>query len=912
MVCRGKYMRVVKSMNGRANRRGLRLLAQLLACSAAGIISTAASPVWAQSSAGQSIYAFNIPAQPLATALAAFSRTTGISIVAGAQLPGGALSQPVNGSVSAAAGLDALLRGTGLNYRISGNTATIAGPASSAPASDGSILLEEVNVTAWFDSLGLTTEGVYETPSSVAHVDAATIDRFRGNSPADMFHGVPGVISADATSGAGSIDVNIRGMQGLGRVAVKVDGAENQVTLYQGYQGVSNRSFVDPDLIASIDIRKGPDVSSSGIAGAVSMRTVDASDIVKEGNTFGFKVKVGGASNSTKPVAGAKGGYQFTNILLGYPIVASSDEGMDRPSPLKPTQGSISLIGAIQTDAIDLIAGYAYRARGNYYAGTNGPSAEPKYLGETPFCYPNGSCPFKYYDYVVNGGLTNYRAGEEVLNTQLATSTFLTKATYRFGDGHSIKLGYTAYGSEAGDQVASLLGNDVSRPTQQAATSDVSLDTLTAQYKWNPAENELVNLTANLWGTWLEQRNPIRFKNWAHSTDEFGLPSDYKVGSDTAMWGADVTNSSVFSGTGFGPLTLTYGATYRHDDTKPAPYTNELEYIVSRDGSRQEVAAFAKASWDAQDWLTLDAGLRYSHFWSEDRSLPTGNADDEDHGQRLSLGGFSPSLGVTVKPMEGVQLFANYANVMRSPGLFESLTGFSTRFNSNLRPEHSSNFEIGTNLTKEGLFADGDRAMVKLAYFNQNVTDYIARQWKTDFDSETGLYQFQSMWVYNIDRANFSGIELSGRYEIGGFTAELGANYYLGVEFCQTAGTCEDKSLYADYATNQVPPLYTIDLTLSQALLEDKLTIGGRVSYVGPRAIGHGPTTAQGQSAFISLVNWEPYATVDVFADYKFTEELTGSLRVTNLTDAYYVDPLGLVQQPAPGRTISASITGHF
>lgn len=72
-------------------------------------------------------------------------------------------------------------------------------------------------------------------------------------------------------------------MQGMGRVAVTVDGAENGLTIYQGYQGISNRTFVDPDLLAGVDITKGSDASSRGIAGTVAMRTLSANDVVKPG-----------------------------------------------------------------------------------------------------------------------------------------------------------------------------------------------------------------------------------------------------------------------------------------------------------------------------------------------------------------------------------------------------------------------------------------------------------------------------------------------------------------------------------------------------------------------------------------------------------------------------------------------------
>jgi hemoglobin/transferrin/lactoferrin receptor protein len=168
------------------------------------------------------------------------------------------------------------------------------------------------------------------------------------------------------------------------------------------------------------------------------------------------------------------------------------------------------------------------------------------------------------------------------------------------------------------------------------------------------------------------------------------------------------------------------------------------------------------------------------------------------------------------------------------------------------------------------------------------------------------------MVVYNIDEAHFSGWEFSGRYTIGGFSADLAANYYTDVTFCRTPDTCGNRTLYADYSTNHVPPKYSVDLTLSQKLFSDALTVGGRISYVGQRAAGHGEVTAQGLSQFIALVDWEPYTLVDTFAEYKIGDGLTAEFHVNNLTDTYYVDPLSLVQQPAPGRTFYSSLTAQF
>lgn len=852
---------------------------------------------------------FSIPAAPLSQALAAFGRQSGLQVSYLANVSSGKASPGISGRVTREEALMRVLSGTGLSWSFTNaSTVTIAGRANEegeSSADDGTAILDLIVVTA---RNGRPADAPYETAAPNSYISGEAIERFRGSSAADMFRGTPGVMSGEARNGAGAIDVNVRGMQGMGRVAVKVDDAENQVTVYQGYQGISNRTFVDPDLLAGVDILKGSDAASSGIAGTVAMRTVDAADIVKEGKVFGVQLKGGVGGNSTKPNPGARAGYGITNVLEGYPTVTSSNDGMDRTGLLEPTQGSGSAIAAVKTENVDLLAAYAYRKRGNYYAGENGPEAKPVHIGRQPFCYPNGECPFNYYDFVVNGGLANYRAGEEVLNTELETESWLAKGTLRLDDGHRFKLGLTGYRSEAGDQLASQFATDTSRATQQAQTTGVKLDTGTLHYYWQPDSNPLIDAKANLWVSNLEQRNPIRLRRWNVKPSDFGLSDDFRVGSDSLLWGGEIANTSSLT-SDYGPIKLSYGATYKNEDTRPSDYTEELEGIKLREGNRQEAAGYGKLSWEATDWLTLNGALRYQHYWSEDRSPPQDIPYDDTHGQSLSGGGFSPSLGVTIEPIKGTQLYANYSNTLRSPSIMESLTGFSTWFNTELEPERSSNWEIGANLVRDGVLTSGDRGMLKLGYFDWTVKDYIAREWTT-VDLDTII--INTMLVYNIHQAHFSGLELSGRYEIGGLSAELAANYYLDVEFCRTADTCDDRSLYADYATNQVPPEYSVSLAVAQKLLDDSVTIGGRISHVGPRAIEHGQVTGQGLSQFISLVDWEPYTLVDVFAEYKVNENFTVSARIENLTDQFYVDSLSLVQQPGPGRTFYLSLTSRF
>lgn len=897
------------------NNRGRSFIASRL-CGAAALSTVtlwlAAAAYAQQPVSGQQTYQFNIPAKSLSSAIADIGKVSGWRIAYAFDLSGTSKT-PINGSMTPEQAVAQLLAGTSINYRVTGPRSIVlqdrVAAAHDAPVvADGSLVLDTITINGTGGQTSVYSP--YETAAPTNHISAQNIERFRGSSPADIFRGTAGVMSGEARNGAGSIDVNIRGMQGMGRVTTTIDGAENAATVYQGYQGVSNRTFVDPDFIAGVDITKGADTASWGNAGSVAMRTVTADDIVKPGETWGIRAKGEIGTNTSKPHTGDKAGYLWPYAPWDpNKTPVASETGMDRPSLFSPTRGAGSVIGAYKGEDFDFLAGYAHRKQGNYHAGKNGPAVDPVNRGRQQYC-PAGVCNPKgtsYWDnYYENNGIVNYRGGEEVLNTQLETESWLAKLTARLSEDQTLQLGYTGYQSEAGDRLASRLVGKQGQSVQQAQTAGTSLDTVTARYRWNPDDNDLFDLKGNLYWTHLELRNPIRGGRDV-TPEKIGLPSGFRVGSDTDMWGGDLSNLSKFSGA-HGDLDLTYGMSYRGEDTRGSRHTAALEaWNSARDAIRHEAAIYAKAAWKPVDWATLNAGLRYSHFWSKDRYDPYERDDIKNRvlGFRTDDGGFSPSLGVTLEPFSGSQVYVNYSNTMRAPSVIESVSAFnSVVANGNVKPERSSNWEIGTNLTRDGLFSKDDRGMLKLGYFNWDVKDYIARSVRTSGPMVLN--------IENIDRARFSGIELSGRYEIGGFTADLSANYFLNVEYCRTAGTCENKSLYGDYATNHVQPEYTVDLTLTQKMLEERMTVGGRVSYVGPRAIGHGDVTAKGASEFISMVDWRPYTLVDVFAEYKITEDLTASVRVENLFDRFYVDPLGLVTQPGPGRTFYASLSGSL
>jgi hemoglobin/transferrin/lactoferrin receptor protein len=111
-----------------------------------------------------------------------------------------------------------------------------------------------------------------------------------------------------------------------------------------------------------------------------------------------------------------------------------------------------------------------------------------------------------------------------------------------------------------------------------------------------------------------------------------------------------------------------------------------------------------------------------------------------------------------------------------------------------------------------------------------------------------------------------------------------------------------------------VPPKDTVALDLGTCLLDDKLTVGGRFTYIGKRmAEGMGNNLDPSYSGNrINASTGNPYGVVDLYASYKPSENLQLDLAIDNLTDRYYMDALNVTLLPAPGRTVRGSLTVKF
>jgi len=179
---------------------------------------------------GPAIFSFNIPAQPLDSALVSFSMQANINIVGLSEALKVHMTTPVQGQKTWQDALDALLLNTGLTYRIlSGQSVSImvAEPATETiqAQQEQPVYLEEIIVSATRRSLNLQN-----TPIAVSALNQITLDRNKIQDLRDIGGIVPGLEMITSPSQA-AVLVQLRGVGTTniteiadGPVAIHVDG----------------------------------------------------------------------------------------------------------------------------------------------------------------------------------------------------------------------------------------------------------------------------------------------------------------------------------------------------------------------------------------------------------------------------------------------------------------------------------------------------------------------------------------------------------------------------------------------------------------------------------------------------------------------------------------------------------------
>jgi hemoglobin/transferrin/lactoferrin receptor protein len=147
--------------------------------------------------------------------------------------------------------------------------------AAPAAAQQAATPLDAVTATGTRTSI---VSGDSALPVTV--IDRSQILERDARSPADLLRDVPGV-EISGVPRTTAMEPEIRGLGG-DRIAFRLDGA--RLNFNAGHRG---RIFLDPDLLRSIDVLRGPGSAlygSGAIGGVIAFRTIEPEDILPPGS----------------------------------------------------------------------------------------------------------------------------------------------------------------------------------------------------------------------------------------------------------------------------------------------------------------------------------------------------------------------------------------------------------------------------------------------------------------------------------------------------------------------------------------------------------------------------------------------------------------------------------------------------
>ena len=335
------------------------------------------------------------------------------------------------------------------------------------------------------------------------------IETYKGHSVADLLTGTTGVYSGDARN-SGALDPNIRGVQGQGRIPVLVDGTEQAITVWRGFAGVSNRNYLDPFLISSVTVEKGPNLDrtlDSGAAGTIRLTTLEPDDIIKKGEKFGIEFKAETANNSIKqrgypiPV-----GVDYRSLAHPEDVTAGEYSAYFKTSDRYParSQGrnkffkdnAYRLAVATKDEHFEGLVAYAYRSKGNYFSGGHGGHNYGE--GMTIWDYDkthNFGSNYTTDDPYIPWIATVYTPKKEVPNTSFESKSYLGKATFKFNDETKLKFGVRHSDMTYGEIMPSRLWQTGYQQgtVLQWPLANVKQTAVDTHFEYNPQNNRWIN-----------------------------------------------------------------------------------------------------------------------------------------------------------------------------------------------------------------------------------------------------------------------------------------------------------------------------------------------------------------------------------------------------------------------------------
>lgn len=704
--------------------------------------------------------------------------------------------------------------------------------------------------------------------------------RFRGLGNGDALSGIGGVQVNSVRNEAGALDVGIRGVQGEGRVPIIIDGSLQSTHTFRGYQGESDRTYIDMDLISQVQVDKGATngkYSTGAIGGVVQMKTLGVDDILLPGENAGVLFKGVTYNNNRKPHISGDEMDQEHYILS------------DSSKPSHFNNGAATAALAWQNDFLDVVAAYSRREAGNYFAGKRG-------IGR----YREDATVSK---------------GQEVVNTSYESHSGIAKLGLNVTDGQRLELNYRRHVQKAGEVMAaywykqSQEGDDSGAAwyspagkssMPQWSLGSAAVDAWSMTYSLNPEASDLIDLTAGAWKTMakLDQHNGA----WG----EGSAGDQYKLRYSDQRQGVNVSNRSRLRAI---PLSVDYGATY--DEQRMKPRTAGSPDAVARDGRRSERSAYVNG--------TLDTALATLSLGSKLHRASTTDYRQDVRASEKAKADLLSQLRLHVT--DSVDLYAKAASSWRSPSLFESTSSAQT-FNYNprnpVKPENARSWEAGVSGEFRNLLTGEETLRVKAGYFHNHIRDFISA---ARLPRDPLMPAWKSNYSFlNYDSVTLKGIELALSYDNPYVFIDGSATFYRRPEICSRAAAsqspggepgpaCTAVGYEWSLISTRIPPRRAFNLTVGTRLLNGDMTVGSRLRYHSRKNNPEGWMQGTGARAVVAVPSEK---IIDLFASYRVSPQLSLSLNVDNLTNRYAFDPGTVIGMPMPGRTVRAGLEVRF
>lgn len=422
--------------------------------------------------------------------------------------------------------------------------------------------------------------------------------------------------------------------------------------------------------------------------------------------------------------------------------------------------------------------------------------------------------------------------------------------------------------------------------------NDVTANTYTLGYRFNRPDVQWLDLNVKAYYTTTEDDK--RVVSPSRTYGSLGVRPGDILNYSMETFGFDISNTSRFETYGLSHA-LTVGIDAAQDQADTLDRAGGYGSAFTPSGDRGLFGGFIQDEVRVTPWLRAIGALRFDSY-----ELDGGGVHSD--GSRVS-----PKITLGIEPIEGIEFYGTYAEGYRAPSITETLIQGSHPFpifnilpNPALRPEVAHNLEGGVNIQYDDVLKAGDSFRAKISVFHNDIDDYIDTvavgpvynvpvvpgmpASVCTFVPTLCLIGVQDQQYRNIASASLQG-------------AELEAAYDWGRGFVTVAGTIIDgeNDITGD-PLNSVTP-NRLSTTFGLRLLDDKLTVGTRLTFV--------------DDSKITVTNpTKGYGLVDLFASYRYDENISGDITIQNVFDRQYIQYQN--SQASPGLTAKFGLTVKF